>query len=294
MTDVKVVIDIKQAARSIGDGYPLIIAKTATQVPYKECASLEEVEAAGFEKSTPVYSAAELIFAQDDAPEKIAVYGYTSNACDALSAIIGNDWRQLICTTANAEDESTIAEIAAYIEATDKVYFADIESLSEIADESTSAVADGSEDEETTQGTANYPLSRYNRTVLCYYPQNETKDISLAAAIVGATAGKEVGSITYKNQIISAVEPLTLSTSDETILDKAHVITIVEKSGDIVTTDGVLSNGDFIDILDCKDWLIKNIANAIQQLLNAQPKIPYTNSGIGMIESAVVDVLRQA
>lgn len=283
MTDVSVEIDIRQAARSVGDGYPLIMAKAEKAIAYKECSTLEEVIQAGFAQGSAVGSAARILFSQEDAPEKIAVYGYTGKACEALPSVITKPWRQLICVTSGDDEESSVSEIAQYIEATDKVYFADISSISDVY-----VAADETETEDKM------PLSIYSRTVLCYYPQSEANYTSLAAAVAGATAGKAVGSLTYKNQILAAIEPLSLSTDDDSKLLKANAITVVEKAGDIVTSDGVLSNGDYIDILDCRDWLIRNITSNVQQLLNQQDKIAYTDSGIALLESTVIDVLRQA
>ena len=123
----------------------------------------------------------------------------------------------------------------------------------------------------------------------------------LAAALVGATAGMDAGSFTYKNIILQGIEPDAERTEEEILLLSTGsgsggtcAYTIARKAGDLVTTEGKAASGEYLDIVDSFDWIIQGIENSAQKLLNGSPKLPYDNRGIGMLEGVTANVLKQA
>lgn len=271
--DVKVKIDLKKPTRKLGFGYPLILeSKAETAVKYTEVKDLEAVVTAGFAATTDVYKAAQLLFMQDNAPEKIAVCASTDAAVTALAAIKNEGWRQLICIT-GATSDSTTKEIATYIEATkDKMYFADVDDLTELAGEGA--------------------ITKLDRTVLFYY--NKEGVVCPVAALVGATAGKKVGSFTYKNQILKGLDPLALTDAQIEAAHAANCLTFVTKAGDNVTTEGKVVSGEYIDIIDSKDYIIQQLEYETQRVFNLNDKIGYDNNGIAILENACTNVLQGA
>lgn len=264
--DVKVTIDLLKPVGSLGLGYPLIIQSGAdVAVEYTECANIDEVIAAGFDNTSKVYEAASLIFAQNKTPKKIAVCAITeTDVATFLPTIAGKEWRQLIVIGA----ETTTA-ISAYIETTrDKMFF-------------------------TTVAKAPTTAATYNRTVTFVYSGSTYADTAVAA-VVGATAGYNAGAITYKNIIINGLVAQNFTATELTAMHKAGAFTVVEKAGDIVTSEGIVNSGEYIDIMDAQDWIIQQIEYKTQKLLNNQPKIPYDNTGIAMLESVTNGVLKTA
>ena len=265
-SDVKVVIKLSSAAGEAGLGIPLILAtKQGSAVPYTECHSLDEV-AKLFQNSTDVYKAANLIFMQETPPEKIAVCGSTDTALDAIKAIKDKDWRQLIIVDLESDTEATVKNISDYIETTDKLYFTSASSK------------DGMPS-----------LTDVDRTVI-FVCGGDTPE----AALVGATASKAAGSFTYKNQILKGLTPMNLTDTEIDAIHTAGGITFVTKAGDNVTSEGKAVSGEYIDIVDSKDYIIKNITYRTQKLLNGADKIPYDNTGIAQLENVCVDVLQDA
>ena len=266
ISDVKVIIERQKPIGSDGFGFPLILATmSATTVEYTECTDIESVVLAGFDAESEVYKMASKIFVQTDAPRTIAVCGVEGTAVAELPAILDKGWRQLLVTSGSGD--STAAQLAAYIEATDnKLVFFNFADKTE---------ASG--------------LSEFDRAVCVVHG-----DPLAAAAIVGATAGKRAGSITYKNIIIAGVAPELISASELGGLHAAGCITIVSKAGDIVTSDGISASGEFIDIIDSRDYIITQLEYQTQKLLNQSDKIPFTNPGIAQLESVAVNVLRGA
>lgn len=273
--DVKVKIDLVKPLGKAGFGVPLILEENATTTKsYTECNSLAEVVTAGFAETSKVYKAANTLFMQENAPAKIAVCATDGATATWLSTVdnVNKDWRQLIVVTENADTAISVSAIMAKVETLDnKMYFADLET-----DDSTSLTVTG-----------------INRTVL-FYCDSDTDYPSPAAALVGATAGLPVGSITYKNMILKGIAPQSLTDTEITAIHNKGGITFVTKAGDNVTTEGKVAGGEFVDIIDAKDYIISNLEYQTQKLLNSSNKIPYDNNGIAQLQSVCENVLREA
>lgn len=277
--DIKVNISQAAVTGTVGFGIPLLlVSKAETAVDYTECDDLGTI-ATHFGEDSDVYKAAELIWAQDNAPEKIAFCAVTTKADAGVDALLDREWRQLIAFTA-AEGDSSKEEIAAKVEGkTDKMYFTTVSSTSELT-----------------------ALAGKENTVVLYYPTEGLTNYAVAA-VVGASAGREAGSFTYKNLIISGLEPLNLSDADITALHaikttsnaaKASAFTIVKKAGDIVTSEGKTASGEYIDVIDSMHWIIQNIEYDTQKKLNVEAKVAYTDKGISSLATITANVLKRA
>lgn len=273
--DVKVKIDLTQPIGELGFGIPLILAEnTTSDIDYVKCTNLTEVITAGYAATSKTYKAANLIFMQENPPAEIAVCSTKGTASEWLGEVenTGKEWRQLMVVN-EGETPTEIATIMAAVETMDnKLYFASL------------AV-----DDSTTLTTADM-----ERTVLFYCTSTEDMQGVEVAAFIGATAGKEVGSITYKNQILKGITPQNLSDSQITAIHNKGGITFVTKAGDNVTTEGKVAGGEYIDIIDSEDYIIQQLEYKTQKALNNADKIPYTDTGIAMLESIAVDVLQDA
>ena len=269
--DVQVVIKLEKVITRLGFGVPLLLeGKAETAIPYTECSDIDEVKAL-YAEGTATYEAAELIFKQEEPPSTIAVCSSTDNVVTALDSLMDKGWRQLIVVSESVEGESALKDIADYLEARDdKMYFANVSDLSVL--------------------TAISPKD-YDHTVAFYY----TGDVVCpVAALVGATAGKDVGSFTYKNQILLGLNPLELTSTKLEEIHNAGAITFVQKAGDNVTSEGKTLGGEYIDVIDSKDWLIQQIEYKVQKTFNNMDKVPYDNNGINQLDAVVVTVLKEA
>lgn len=269
-----VTVDISTAATSsyLGFGIPLILiaGENATEVPYTECASAGEVAAAVKDTAltSDAYKIANLIFAQDYAPRTVAVYGSTKAANVAVTEIADKNWRQLILGNREDGDAALVSEAVETLD--NKMFFVSCDSLEEIA--------------------TVFNMER-DRSVAFLY--NNTSSYA-EAALVGASAGRAAGSFTYKNLILKGIDPLVKTAAEIKSLHQTGGITFVTKAGDNVTTEGITTSGEYIDVIDSKDYIISQIEYRVQKLLNNAAKLPYTNAGIAAIESEVVGVLNDA
>jgi hypothetical protein len=207
---------------------------------------------------------------QDNAPEKIAVCATTDAAKDWLLDVgnTGRAWRQLIVV--NETEDVVIKDISLVVETlNNKMYFT------------------------AANGTTEEKIGDFDRTVL--FAVVPTTDYPVPeAALVGATAGLAAGSFTYKNMILKGIAPQNLT---DTQIDQIHELgafTFVTKAGDNVTTEGTTTSGEYIDIIDSKDYVISQLEYQTQRTLNTMKKVPYDNNGIAILESVAVNVMRDA
>ena len=269
--DVKVTINLSKPVGKVGTWIPLIYVPVdeTTEAVYNECSNLDDVVSAGYAaEGTEAYAVAKLIFMQDNAPAKIAILKGGKSITSVLPAYLKKDWRQLIVL---GDYDATLA---AYIETTDKMYFTHF----------------ATKDALTAAYTAtSNSLKGFARTVAVLYTGTEVAYPE--AAVVGATAGFKAGSFTYKNVVVKGIVALDLSDEDIKTIHENGAITILEKAGDTVTSEGKAASGDYIDVIDSKDYIIQNIAYKTQKVLNNNAKIPYTDVGIAMLESATLEAL---
>lgn len=268
--DVRVTISQASVAGKVSFGIPLfLITKGSAAVAYAEYD--KSAFNTAFADNTDVGKAGRLLFMQDNAPEKIAVCTSTSAAVAAIAELIAQPWRQLVVFKGDG-DTSTDKQISdAIAETSDKVLFLNIAAASEL--------------------TAIKANNGGARTFAFLYPSKTYA----VAAVIGATAALDVGSFTYKNIKIKGLDPVTTLT--DTAVAELHTNggnTLLLKAGDVVTSEGKCVDGEYLDVVDSKDWIIQNIAYNSQKLLNNEPKIPYTDAGIASLESVTEGVLKEA
>ena len=272
--DVNVKISLIQPVGIVGFGVPLILEENAsTSVEYTECSSLAEVLTAGFTESTKTYKAAKALLVQENAPAKFVVCATTESAETWLGDVKNTtkEWRQLIIVS-NSETATNISGVMSAIEDLEnKLYFADL------------AISDKTE----------LTVKESTRTVLFYCDGTDEYPVP-SAALVGATAGLSAGSFTYKNMILKGLKPQALTDAEINAIHEKGGLTFVTKAGDNVTSEGKVAGGEYIDIIDSKDYVISQLEYRTQKLLNSSLKIPYDNTGIALLQSVCEDVLRDA
>ena len=265
--DVNVNITEAAVAGSIGLGIPLVITgKAAEEVAFVECAELADVIAAGFGTDTNVYKACAVMLSQNDRPAAFAVCATTDTIADWIAKNYDKDCRQIVPVL--GEEDSTLLEIATAVNAVEgKMLFLTVKTADEL------------------------PVIQSDKVVAVVY--NGASEYA-NAAVVGATAGLTVGSFTYKNIKLVGIEPEDLGAGEVKAIHEAGAMCILKKAGDVVTSEGKATSGEYIDVVDSEDYIIANITYKGQKLLNDSPKLTFDNVGISQLENAVTDVLADA
>lgn len=272
-SDVKIIISMAKPIGVIGFGCPLILEEGATkEIAYAKYSSLTALVTAGYTAESKVYKAAQLMFMQEHAPAEIAVCATTGTASAWLGveANVSKDWRQLVVIG----EETDVAGIMALIEAQTiypKMYFAGVD-----YDDDTKFNTEGIE-----------------RTILVYYTATEAVPVPVAA-LVGEIGGLAVGSYTINNLVVKGVPGMELSQQDIEALHEKGGITYVLSAGDVVLSEGFSAGKVFVDQTDGNDYIKQQLEYKTQKVFNNNLKVPYTNAGIALLESAAIDVMTDA
>lgn len=224
--------------------------------------------------------ATEKVFMQENPPEKV---GLLACAVDKITDYLSYDWRYLI--EIGSAGHSPIPNLAKIIEngGAKKV-------LGLVTDTTGSKGMSYSYYKNYV-----YPSIKDLERIFVFAVRRYGDNNNVAAALVAKTSSKAVGSFTYKNQTLKGMIADTEVTKAQ--LEEYHSYgcnAYVHKAGYGVTSEGKLVNGEYIDILDAKDWIVTQIEYQLQQALIINDKIPYDNNGISLLESVVVNVLQDA
>lgn len=266
-----------QPLSSSGFGVPLILATNA-DAAYKEYTDLTTL-AADFTSATNAYKLANAIFSQNPRPAKVAVLGksYTPNETTpdttalttALDTLIQthNDWFFLLC---DLHSTNEIKALSTWAGTQKKMYFA-------------VTVDDTLIDADTI---------KQDNTLLIYHDKPESYPDGALAGVVAPTTP---GAITFKFKTLNGIEAVS-SISDSKIaeLHNHHVNTYVSKYGVLQTSEGLVTSGEYADVIRDQYYVEAQIAENVSRVLFTQPKVPYDNRGIALIASKIQNVLKSA
>lgn len=287
VSDVKVDIGKVAVISNKGSWYPLIyvpVEGESVTPSYSEFSSLENVATGGYADGTEAYAVAEIIFMQENAPEKIAILSGGKDPETVLPAYLHKNWRQLIVLADFDKD------VATYIEGSkSRMYF-------------THVTPNESQGIDSDLSTVYNAIKSFERTMVVYYDNAKILEKTSSepvikypeAYIVGDTAGRVAGSFTYKFAKLKGIKGLDYNDDD---IDKIHAkgaITILQKHDKVMPSEGTVASGDFADEIDSKDFISQRIAYNTQEVLNNNDKIAYTDAGISMLEAATLEALVEA
>lgn len=290
ISDVNVNITVEDVVNPAAFGGICLYSPSTASVDlkYTEVSSYDEaknvIDKLTITNKAKMIAMVQIAFMQENCPEKI---GLLSCATSALENYINCDFRYLVLVNSTIDELKTISK---YIESCGgyKVLCADLSS----GDEGDTVLY-------SAYKTAYEDFKSLERTFVCVgVPIVDTENgecNSICTALMAKTNSKPVGSYTYKNMTLKGVyadEGIT-----KTQLDEYHNVNVnayVHKSGYDVTSEGRTTNGEYLDILDSKDWIISQIKYQLQQCLIINDKISYDNNGISLLESIVVNVLQDA
>lgn len=196
-----------------------------------------------------------------------------------LTAInnFNSTWYALIATT---RDVPTVKSIAAWTEARIKLFGTASD------DQTIINVAAGTD---TTSIAAFLNQLGYVRTFVMYH-QDAGFDFP-EAAWFGRVLPLEPGSETWKFKTLNGISNSNLTTtqSNNALAKKANIYVFV--GGVNITENGTVAQGEYIDVIRGVDWLRSRIQEFVFTVLVQNPKVPYTDAGIAIIQAEVLRAL---
>lgn len=288
---LKDVVDVQitratAALTRVGFGTLAFVYDTATAPANRivEFGDADEVEASTL--PTTAKAALSAAFAGDFKPESVkAIYRLTTGGTPetyvtALNAALAldDDW---YCVTIQSRSPSDQIAVAGWVESRTKLF---------IAASADVTILDPVDNDDI--GSTLLAAS-YSRTGVIYAATAATTWPDLTWA--GSLLGYDPGSITWSFKRVPGVAGQAFTSSAITALEAKRVTRIETIQGLSRAIGGYTSDaGAYIDIIRGLDWLRQRLAEDIFAQLVNNVKIPYTNAGIAIIESAVRARLQDA
>lgn len=215
--------------------------------------------------------------------QTFAPYGIASDLNAILQVSGGNNWYGLaLCSNLTYD----IAQAAAFIESapSPKIFIA--------------ATADSGVPTTSVTDVASVLKGLgYKRTALMYSPVSAA--LGMDAAWLGGQLPQTPGASTWKFKSLIGIGPDVYTATQ--IVNMIGIpgtpgknVNIYETVGGVnITQDGWMVGGQFIDITVFVDWLKVTMQTNIYSLLVNNPKVPYTDKGVGIVLNAVLQTLKQ-
>ncbi|VDG31374.1 hypothetical protein [Lactobacillus helveticus] [Lactiplantibacillus mudanjiangensis] len=142
------------------------------------------------------------------------------------------------------------------------------------------------------------PLASNNRTAGWSLPQDDENGNVLAASVVGRVGSLTVGGYDWANLTgladVTPQDRLGFQQGQMTPYSQANVNTYYYAEGTPLTSGGKMLGGQFIDILQGVDWIVKHGRKALVEARAKNPKLPFDAIGINVLRSALEGVCSTA
>lgn len=116
----------------------------------------------------------------------------------------------------------------------------------------------------------------------------------ITAAIAGRCLPQTPGSITFAFKQLNGIQVGNINKTQIANLDAKNYNYSREIGGTNMTLNGKMADGRFIDLTRDTDWIIARVQEAVVSRLVNSDKIPYTEDGANIIQSALDAVLEEA
>lgn len=238
----------------------------------------------GYTVDSAAYKAATVAFSQNPAPSELVIYVRKKDAeTEAYEDIA------VALATANSQkpfygihltsfrEASDIAAMVAWAEANEKL------ACFEYTDYDNMPVKN----------------TNYNRTYGMFsgkadgYGSDEqpAENEYAALGLMAKCFGYEPGSETWDTKELSVVVPSALSPNEKKELEGSNINCLLRYGGCNVNKGGAVLSGEWIDVIRFRDWLKNRIQLNVFNVIKLNPKVPFDDGGIGMIEGAMDEAL---
>lgn len=138
----------------------------------------------------------------------------------------------------------------------------------------------------TTDVMAALQTAEYARTHCEYHPDLGAQ--LLAAAHLGSRLPRDPGSYTWVFKQLRGVTSYELSDTEKSAVHTKNGGTFTVVGGVAITEGGKVAEGEWIDVVTFIDWLQARMRERVYALLLVNEKVPYTDTGIGMVAAEVL------
>ncbi len=272
--------------------------------------SIDEVVEAGWETSgdgaDPVGVAAQVAFGQSPTPTTIYIAPIQTvttpatdgegeattapeSAVETLRRAMGTSGWYVVCTA--GVDKTEYEDIAAYIETQRKMFvYTELDCFPKAGEER-------GEDEDLVKPSVG---TVYFRTVGVYgrvstdqtdeeIPEaNKYLNVAFTAKWLNYASGSETSAF----KTLASVYPSELSTTEMKALEAKNLCFFITVGNKNITMKGITVGGEWADIIRFRDWLQNDMQLRVVNLFIVNPKVPYTDNGIALVQNQMIASLK--
>lgn len=203
-------------------------------------------------------------------------------------ALATSGW-YVLCTA--GVDPAKYEEIAAYIETQNKMFvYTELDCFPKDGEER-------AEGEDLVQPAVG---SIYFRTVGVYGREstdqadedipaaNRYLNVAFAAKWLNYSSGSETSAF----KTLASVYPSEISTSEMKALENKNLCYFIKVGNKNITMRGITVGGEWADIIRFRDWLQNDMQLRVVNLFIVNPKVPYTDNGIALVQNQMIASLK--
>lgn len=120
----------------------------------------------------------------------------------------------------------------------------------------------------------------------------EYDNLAINVAWVTKCLGYHAGEETWHYKKLSSMFPSSLTERQKQTLCEGNITYFQAVTGKSLSFGGKTLSGEWIDVVRFCDWLKNEIQLRVAQILMASPKIPYTTSGIALVQNQMIAALK--
>lgn len=294
-------------------GYTVSVAgkKVETVSDFKETGAFQELSGMGVDDPEVKFS----IDVEKDGASEVSyavVIEYPSSGVPAAAAVVedpplnspekelelpattiaralGMDGWYVLCSA--GIDSKYYEEIAAYIEPQEKMFaYTELDCFPAPGADR----AEGEDQVIPSVGTV------YFRTIGCYGREKTSQaleDIPDAnlyenVAFVAKWLNYSSGSETSAFKSLSSVYPSELTGTEMKLLAEKNLNYFITVGNKNITMNGKTVGGEWADVIRFRDWLKNDMQLRVVNLFVTRPKVPYTDSGIALVQNQMIASLK--
>lgn len=268
--DVQITRETKPISEK-GFGLPLIVGTTGDK-PYKVYREIEDV-AVDFVESTKEYKVASRMFEQEPRPQEIAMFSFdydsVSDGPEALTAamnVLVKKHKDFYYVTSPEQGKEEAKALAEWTSTSDRLYgltTADVELAEELK-------------------------GQYDNVFIVVHDQPETY---VAEGLIATCAPRMIGSFTWTFKNVKGVPAVGFDNTEINAIEAANASTYIEEAGILMNSHGVVTSGEYIDVIQATHFLKSRMAESVFRLLALSEKVPYTDAGIALVVAEVEGIL---
>nr|DAE63625.1 MAG TPA: tail sheath protein [Caudoviricetes sp.] len=200
----------------------------------------------------------------------------TEEIADTMSAIMASD-SDFYGIVLASRDKDDIMAMAEWVETQTKLF-------------GTSTSEPGAKDSETnTDLLSMLKAKNYYRTFAFYHELADSE--YLEAGVMARCFAIEPGGETWANKVLSGLTADNLTKTEYLAITNKNGNTFETSRNKSITQNGKVAGDEWIDVIRFRDWLQEEITVNVFNLLINSDKVPYTDTGIALVENQIRQAL---